>query len=77
MKIYSGRRMCDLLSSTLGILTTSHLKLRTKRVCSLHLVCILKYSNTLRVATKVTHNIQGHVLVILVEDETKVKARVS
>ena len=80
MKIYGGRHMCDLFALNFEGPSYDTIRRENRKgvqfIAGEHTALFSCVTNIYRDA-KSAHGVQGHVLVILAEDETKVKARIS
>jgi hypothetical protein len=80
MKVYGGRCMCDLFSLNFGAPSFSSVKRDNKRgvrfIAREH-AAIFLYVADIYVEAKAIHGINGSIPVILAEDETKVKDRIT
>ena len=80
MKIYGGRRMCDLFALNFGGPSYDSIKRTNKMgvqfIAGEHASLFAAVANIYREA-KSAHGVQGQVPIILAEDETKVKTRIS
>jgi hypothetical protein len=80
MKIYGGRRMCDLFALNFAGPSYFSIKRENKKgvhfIAGEHFAIFASIANIYREA-KETHGITGLVPVILAEDETKVKMRIA
>ena len=79
MKIYGGRRMCDLFALNYAGPSYSSIKRENKKgvkfIAGEHEALFAQISN-IYVEAKKTHGVHRHVPIILAEDETKVKSRI-
>ena len=80
MRIYGGRRMCDLFALNFGGPSYDCTKRENKKgvqfIAGEHSVLFAAVAEIYREA-KVTHGVEGPVPVILAEDETKVRSRIT
>jgi hypothetical protein len=80
MRIYGGKQMCDLLTLNFGGPSYDCTKRENKKMVQFivgeYFLLFAAMADIYREA-KVNHRVEGHVPVILAEDETKVKARIS